>query len=55
MAPLQPELLQVCDVCGEIYDANSEKEARHHAQSEHNPLLPAHKHSTIAPGWARAA
>ena len=55
MPSFRSERLQVCDLCGEIYDANSEREALHHAQNEHKPLLPAHKHSPAASICARAA
>lgn len=37
----RPEvILKLCGACGEIFYANIELEARHHAQPEHAPLLP---------------
>lgn len=32
--------LQICNGCGEIFDANNDIEAIHHTQAEHAPLLP---------------
>jgi len=32
--------LKICAVCGEIYNADDAREAFHHNQPDHDPLLP---------------